>query len=242
MGQLRWLTAAETHRGRKRNHNEDAVMARPESGLYAVADGMGGHAAGDVASRMVTDALEALPAQDSLPSLVDGVEDAIVEMNERIREHAETNFGGRTMGCTVVALLTRGDVGVCLWAGDSRLYRLRAGELEQVSRDHSPLEQLVERGVMSPEEAEAHPDASVITRAVGGQPELALDIVMFDIEPGDTYLLCSDGLYREVDLAEITEMLGGEDVRSVARRLLEAALERGARDNVSVVVARCAAG
>jgi serine/threonine protein phosphatase PrpC len=238
---VQWITASETHPGVRREHNEDAILARDAEGLWVVADGMGGHEAGDVASRMVVDALAALEVKERLADVVDQVDDALLDINLRLRAHAAEHFGGRTMGCTVVGMLVREGAGVALWAGDSRLYRLRDRELVQVTRDHSPLEELVEQGAMTEEEAEKHPDANVITRAVGGQSELCLDIVLFDVQPGDTYLLCSDGLYREVSYAEIGALLAGEDVAEVVRLLLDLALQRGARDNVSLIVVRAEA-
>ena len=147
------------------------------------------------------------------------------------------------MGCTVVVMLARGELGICLWAGDSRLYRLRDGVMTQVSRDHSPLEELIEQGVLTEEEAETHPDSSVITRAVGGQAQLFMDIALIDIKAGDTFLLCSDGLYREIKVAEIRDFLvdADDDVQSSVDKMMACALERGARDNVSIIVSRCVA-
>ena len=236
---MNWLTAAESHPGMRRKINEDVVLTRPDVGLWVVADGMGGHAAGDVAARMVADSLDAMQCPSELAAFVDRVEDTLTDINVRIREHSAEHFGGRTMGCTVVTLLARGRAGIALWAGDSRLYRLREAEFVQVTRDHSPLEDLVEQGVLTEEEAEKHPDSNVITRAVGGQSELRLDIAMFDIEPGDSYLLCSDGLYRELSFDEIKAHLLTDDLNASIQALLQLALERGARDNVSIVIARC---
>lgn len=240
MYELIWETAALTDEGRRRSHNEDSILARPEDGIFVVADGMGGHAAGDVASRMVTDAIGAMDATGSFPRLVDRFDDTMIDINKQIRAHADEHFGGKTMGCTIISLLARHDVGVCMWAGDSRLYQVRDGEMKQISRDHDPLEELVESGALTPEEADEHPDSSVITRAVGGQPDLCLDLIAFDMLPEDVYLLCSDGLYREVLRDEIHQILGNEEpVENTARTLMNLALERGARDNVSVIVVRC---
>ncbi|MEE4361732.1 MAG: protein phosphatase 2C domain-containing protein [Pseudomonadales bacterium] len=234
-----WETAGVTHEGRQRPHNEDAWVARADAGLWMVADGMGGHAAGDIASRLVADAVQALDGQADLPALVDRLDDALTRTNVEIRAYADRHLEGRTMGCTVVSLLAQGDVGVCLWAGDSRLYRLRAGELLQVSRDHDPFQDLVERGALTPEEADARPEASVITRAVGAQPELHLDLMAFDTAPGDVLLLCSDGLYRELSGEEIARHLGAaQSVQEIAQAMLDGALDRGARDNVTVIVIR----
>lgn len=240
MSELQWDSAGLTDTGKRRAHNEDAILLRPEAKLWVVADGMGGHAAGDVASRMLTETLGRLDTAGSFPECVDRVDDALIQINRDIRTHADENFGGKTMGCTVVVMLSAAHVGVCMWAGDSRLYRLRDAVLTQVSRDHDPLEELVERGVLTPEEADDHPDSSVITRAVGGQPDLCLDCILFDVVPGDVYLLCSDGLYREVERDEMRDVLmESEPVHERVQVLLGLALERGARDNVSIVVAAC---
>lgn len=240
MIEMIWESAALTDKGRKRKHNEDAIVALPRDGIFVVADGMGGHAAGDVASRMLTEAVATIGTDVSFPSLVDRFDDTMIEINRQIRAHADEHFGGKTMGCTVVAMLVEGEVGVCMWAGDSRLYRVRDGEMVQVSRDHDPLEELVESGTLTPEEADDHPDSSVITRAVGGSPDLHLDIIAFDVLPEDVYLLCSDGLYREVERDELHQMLGNEEpVDRTADKLMNLALERGARDNVSLIVVRC---
>lgn len=240
MSELQWYSAGLTDTGKRRAHNEDAILVRPEAKLWVVADGMGGHAAGDLASRMLTEALAALDAGGSFPELVDRVDDTLMRINRDIRGHADEHFGGKTMGCTVVLMLSSANVGVCMWAGDSRLYRLRGGVLTQVSRDHDPLEELVERGVLTPEEADDHPDSSVITRAVGGQPDLCLDCILFDVEASDLYLLCSDGLYREVERDEMRDILSTSDsVQERTQALLDLTLERGARDNVSIIVAAC---
>ncbi len=240
VAELQWESAAVTHEGKRRPHNEDAVLARPEVGLWLVADGMGGHAAGDVASRMVTEALADVTVDGEFATFVDRVDDALIEINRAIRSHSKAHFSGKTMGCTVVTMLAQANVGVCMWAGDSRLYRVRDGVFTQISRDHDPLEELVERGVLTPEEADDHPDSSVITRAVGGQPELHLDCILFDLAPDDIYLLCSDGLYRELERHEMCEMLLAPDpVEQRVEALLDKSLERGARDNVSIIVATC---
>lgn len=234
-----WEVSALTDAGRRRSHNEDAILERAGDGIFVVADGMGGHAAGDVASRMLVDAVARIDADLSFPGLIDRFEDAIIAVNREIRAHSDEHFNGKTMGCTLVSMLATADTGVCLWAGDSRLYRIRDGEMEQISRDHDPLEEMVESGALTPEEADEHPDSSVITRAVGGDARICLDIVAFDVRPEDVYLLCSDGLYREVRRDEISQILGNEEPADrTAERLLQLALDRGARDNVSIIVAR----
>ncbi len=234
---LSWQSAAQSHRGNRRKTNEDSVLCRPEVSLWAVADGMGGHHAGDVASQAITDALGRLRLEGQLSGDVDRVEDALLSVNDELRLHARTQCQGGTVGSTVVTLLTQGEVGVVLWAGDSRLYRLRRGRLEQVTRDHNPVSDLLDSGMVSEAEALAA-DTNIITRAVGGQASLNLDVAVFDVASGDTLLLCSDGLYREIDEAGLREGLAGEAVEDVANRLLQRALAGVARDNVSLVVAR----
>lgn len=231
-----WQTCALTDVGIRRKHNEDAIMSRPDSGLWAVADGMGGHAAGDVASGMIVQALEGLPRAENFSVFVDQVEDALLRVNHAIREKAAAEFSGNMMGSTVVSMVAGDGYGACVWAGDSRLYQLRDGELKQVSRDHSQVQNLIDAGVLSEEEAESHPNANVITRAVGGAAHLVVDVAMFDICPGDRFLLCSDGLYNEVNKAGIVACLSEPSVKSAGKKLLTSALESGARDNVSVIV------
>jgi protein phosphatase len=233
----RWQCAHETHTGHRRKTNEDAVLARPDLGLWAVADGMGGHEAGDVASQCIAEALDSVDEQPTLAALVDEVEDQLNAVNRRLRDHAQSHCRGRTVGSTVVTMLAEGDVGVALWAGDSRLYRLRNGELTQITRDHNPIADLLDDGVITERTALAK-DTNVITRAVGGQPVLHLDVAVFDVEPWDTFLLCTDGLYREVGEEEMANVLAGSPVEDSVEELLARCLARGARDNVSIVVSR----
>jgi serine/threonine protein phosphatase PrpC len=198
---------------------------------------MGGHHAGDVASRAIADALRRLRFSGDLPKDVDKIEDALLSVNDELREHAQTQCQGGIVGSTVVTMIARGEIGVVLWAGDSRLYRWRRGRLEQVTRDHNPISDLLDSGAVSEAEAVAA-DTNIITRAVGGQVRLILDVVVFDVMPEDTYLLCSDGLYREVTPADLNSFLAGEEVDEIAQSLLENCLASAARDNVSLVVAR----
>jgi len=232
-----WKSVEQTHPGKRRKCNEDAVLCRPADGLWAVADGMGGHQAGDVASRAIADALRRVPLSGDLSRDVDRIEDALISVNDELRLHARTQCQGGTVGSTVVALLVRGDVGVALWAGDSRLYRLRRGRLEQVTRDHNPICDLLESGAVSEAEALAA-DTNIITRAVGGQADLNLDVVIFDVASEDTFLLCSDGLYRELEFLDLQTQLAGKILDEVAVSLLDKCLAGPARDNVSLVLAR----
>lgn len=234
---IRWASTGRTDRGARRKINEDAILLRPESGVWLAADGMGGHEAGDLASGMVARAVSDACRPGTLAQRVEAIDAALLRVNEQIREHAARSFGGRTMGSTVVVLVAAARAGVCLWAGDSRLYRLRDGRLERLSTDHSEVQELLARGLLSEEEAANHPLSNVITRAVGGVSVLGMDIRLFGILPGDTFLLCSDGLYNELPDADIAARIG-EDLEASADALLAETLARGARDNVSLVLVR----
>lgn len=239
---LAFASAHRTHRGNVRRLNEDAVLDRSAAGLWMVADGMGGHEAGDYASRAIADALRTIEfkTQHKLVDRIDVVEDVLLQVNTRLHDHGKTRFAGATVGSTVVVFIAAGDYGVALWAGDSRLYRFRAGVLEQVTRDHNPLSDLLDVGDVT--EAEAlTTDTNVITRAVGGHGPLHLDVVVFDLEAGDRFLLCSDGLYRELVHADIEAMLEGE-LEHVADQLMQTCLNGVAQDNVSFVVVSAFAG
>ncbi|MCC7411219.1 MAG: serine/threonine-protein phosphatase [Gammaproteobacteria bacterium] len=231
---LTWTSATLSHVGNVRRLNEDSCLDRPDIGLWVVADGMGGHAAGDLASQLVVNMLDSLRAPESLNGFIDAVEDALLKANARLIKMAtDTN---QTSGSTVVALLAFGRHAAYIWAGDSRLYRLRQGQLRQLSTDHSQIELYIEKGLLTREEAAGHPAANMVTRAVGGSPDLHLDVDVTDIEPGDRYVLCSDGLDKHVRDADIAELLARGTVGDAARALIDTTLERGATDNVTVAV------
>src|SRR5690606_26344170 len=181
----------------------------PEIGLWAVADGMGGHAKGDVASKMVVDSLAKVHEGTSLAQYVDDIENRILEVNARLVQKARESKKRVTIGSTVVILLAYERFCVYLWAGDSRLYRLRRGELRRITTDHSQVEMYVEQGLISREEALVHPHGNMITRAVGAVDELFLDMDMQELEAGDRYLLCSDGLTKHIHDVELEEQLAG---------------------------------
>lgn len=235
---IRWRSVSDSNVGAVREINEDSVMIAPEKGLWAVADGMGGYEAGDVASKMVVKTLETMENKAGLSDMVDSVEDSLLDVNFRIQEYGDIMLDGRTLGSTVVVLIVRGRVGVCMWAGDSRLYRYRNGQLLQLSRDHSQVEELISQGFLSPEEAASHPDSNVITRAVGAHEELYVDINVFSVQLGDLLLLCSDGLYNAVPKDDIISSLQLSDEQQIVDTLIQKALANGAPDNVSIVVAR----
>jgi serine/threonine protein phosphatase PrpC len=236
---MRWHSASHTHTGVRRQVNEDALLVRSDVGLWAVADGMGGHAAGDVASRAIVDALAEISSPGPLRSMVDRVEDRLCDVNATLRLQAQTHCAGRTIGSTVVVMLAEGKTGVALWAGDSRLYRLRGDQLVQITRDHNPVAELLDDGLIT-ESTALMAETNVITRAVGGATALVLDVILFEIMPWDTYLLCSDGLYRELSMAEIAVWLSHDSLDACADGMLADCLARGARDNVSLIALRAA--
>ncbi|MDI1300727.1 MAG: protein phosphatase 2C domain-containing protein [bacterium] len=236
---ITWTSASATDVGAKRKINEDALLARPELGLWVVADGMGGHAAGDVASNAVIHPLQQIERDTGLPDFVDAVETAFMTVNQQLRDYARDELGGRTVGSTVVSLILSQRVGVCLWAGDSRLYRLRNGQLTRLSRDHSAVQEMVEAGAITQAEADRHPKSNVITRAVGGAETLCVDASVFSPEAGDTYLLCSDGLYNEVAEDSIRRKLSLPAEEAISK-LVDEALDNGGRDNISLVIVQVA--
>ena len=235
MTALHYQSAAYSHVGLVRQINEDAYLERPEAGLWVVADGMGGHAAGDYVSSLIVDSLRHIKASDTLSDYEHVLRLSLSQVNAAVRE--QTHLRGVTMmGSTVVLMVARGDQGLCLWAGDSRLYRLRAGELQAVSRDHSYVQDLQDSGLLSEAEARLHPRANVVTRAVGVQDQLELACSVFDIQPGDTWLLCSDGLTRTAEDHEIRDVLAHNDPYQVVRSLVHLGLTRGAPDNITAIV------
>jgi protein phosphatase len=237
---MRWNSAAVTHTGCIRSSNQDAYLDRPDLGLWAVADGMGGHAAGETASRLIVEGLARLSHPQCLESLADEAARILSEVNQQLIEEAERRFGD-IIGSTVVALMAVADRCALLWAGDSRAYRLRHGSLEQLTLDHSLVQGMVDEGLLSPEMAEVHPLANVLLRALGGDANLALDRRVEPLQPGDRYLLCSDGVPRELTRERMAEIMERADPAETARELVEAALAAGGRDNLTAVVVHFAA-
>lgn len=240
---LAWLCSAKSDRGSVRKVNEDAWLRRPEIGLWAVADGMGGHQVGDLASRMVVEALHSVPCEPSLSPMVDAVEARLMQANCDILAYAEAMFApGAIMGTTVASLILKGRAGSCLWMGDSRLYRWRSGQLCQLTRDHSQVQEMVDLGILPPAQAYRHPQAHVITRAVGVQARCFVDLTAFDAQFGDVFLLCSDGLTGAIAPQTIAGILPVGSADDATEALIDAALGQGASDNVTAVVVKCVHG
>ncbi len=234
---LSWHSHAITNVGKVRKHNEDSMLDRPEAGMWVVADGMGGHDGGDVASQMIVSSLKKIHEGISLERYIDDVEDKLIEVNKRLIQKANESKKRTTIGSTVVMMLAYENYCIYLWAGDSRLYRLRNNELRQMTTDHSQVEQYVEQGLISREEAAVHPHGNMITRAVGAAPNFFLDMDIQMMQKGDRYLLCSDGLTKHTLDFEFEEMLAkGTTAEEVCKELVDLTLDRGAGDNVTAIV------
>jgi protein phosphatase/serine/threonine-protein phosphatase Stp1 len=234
---------AITHPGTKRGHNEDTFVDRPDLGLWAVADGAGGHQAGDVASEMIATTLKTIPDVLGAEEILAQVRLRISATHTALQECAASKGEGALVASTVVILIVRNEHFACLWAGDSRAYLLRDDVLQQITRDHSLVQELVDAGALDAADADGHPHSNVITRAVGDLAEtMELDKVTGRVAVGDRFLLCSDGLSKVVDDAAIAELMEGTDVADIADKLVAEALERRTTDNVTAVVVEVVGG
>lgn len=235
-----WRSAARTDTGKVRARNEDAFLALPEQGLWAVADGMGGHQNGALASRLIVEHLAELPALGDLDARLVALRACLHRLNRRLGQELTVTAErpDTLIGSTVVALLVEGERAVCVWAGDSRCYLWRGNRLYQLSRDHSLRQQLIDEQQLSPEQADRHPSAHALTRAIGASEDLVLDILELDVLPGDAFLLCSDGLYQGLPSDTLGAALSLPSPQLALQRLFQHALEGPARDNLSAVVIR----
>jgi serine/threonine protein phosphatase Stp1 len=206
--------------------------------LWAVADGMGGHEAGDVASSRIVEALGQLPAANGLDRLVQDAVAALKTVNQDLIVLAGAAEGQRSIGSTVVGLAIADGRFQCFWAGDSRAYRIRDNHIVQLTRDHSLVQDLIDAGMLRKDEAVDHPNSNIITRAVGVASDLKVDTISGDVRPGDQFLLASDGLTRMVDDREIVAELTSSATEAAADRLIETVLSRGAPDNVTLVITK----
>jgi serine/threonine protein phosphatase Stp1 len=228
---------AATDAGPRRSHNEDAFLDRPDLGVWAVADGAGGHDAGEVASGMIAAALGAIPPGLDAAEALNEIRTRVGAVHRVLLSNAAARGPEVIIASTAVIVCVRGMHYACLWAGDSRAYLLSGGTLAQITHDHSLVQELVDAGEISPDAAEHHPHANIVTRAVGAgdADEFMLDKMTDQLQPGERILLCTDGLTKTVPEAVIAAVLAdaGDDP---ARRLVAAALERQASDNVTAVV------
>jgi serine/threonine-protein phosphatase Stp1 len=229
-----WRSVARTDIGKVRARNEDAFLDCPQRGLWAVADGMGGHQCGDVASQLIVTHLGELPVVGSFDERVIAVRQCLHWLNRRMGQELTITPERRdsTMGSTVVALLIEGNRGACVWAGDSRCYVLREGRVHQLTRDHSVMEQLIEDQKMSLEQACEQPNARALTRAIGGRDPLSLEVMELEVFASDVFLLCSDGFYQGLDNHVSHDALSIE----LLPTLFDDVLRGEALDNLTAVV------
>jgi serine/threonine protein phosphatase PrpC len=225
-----------THTGMVRERNEDSCLVRTDIGLWAVADGMGGHEAGDLASQIVVRSLDGISDPASSADLLKQCEDRIFRANQEIMEISRSRRGA-IIGTTAAILLVREQHYACVWAGDSRVYLIKGGSIRQVSRDHTEVEQLVAAGTLSREDAENWPN-NVITRAIGVAEDPELEVITGPVDTGDIFVLCSDGLTKHVQDKEILQEVTSRNAQSSCDAMLSLALERGGTDNVTVIVVR----
>jgi len=247
---MRTVAFGTTDRGRTREHNEDSYSIDETPGLYVVCDGLGGHAAGEVASRTAVETAVRYIA-DNRPLLEEArgsiggrfavqvlVDDAIKEASRRLHELARSDSRFAGMATTMTLVLVWNGRAVLGHVGDGRLYVRRGGEVQLLTIDHTIGEELLRRGTMSPDDIAKNELAGVLTRTVGGQPSVIVDTLALDLLPGDTYLLCTDGLYRYLDDGELSELLGRRNVSEVPGMLVRLANDRGGEDNITAVVFR----
>jgi serine/threonine protein phosphatase PrpC len=236
-------TGAATHMGMVRRHNEDSFLVpsgpgTTNSGVWAVADGMGGLDAGDLASQTVIEELKSIAAPATAEALLASCEERLFAANDRLRDIAAERGSG-LIGSTVVVLLVYERDYACVWSGDSRIYRVRGKDIEQLTIDHSEVQELVDAGILTPEEARFSPRRNVITRAIGVLDEAEVEVTHGPLLPGDVFVLCSDGLTTHVEDSEIAAGVKDCEPQEACDRLVALTLDRGATDNVTVVILRC---
>ncbi len=234
-GSLKFRASGRSHAGCVRQHNEDAWLDRSQDGLWAVADGMGGHSAGDVASGEVIRALSEVTDVSSAFAFRRSVRNALFTANAAL-QRPPVRGRPNIVGSTAVVLMAHGSHYACTWAGDSRAYLMRSNNLTRITTDHSLAQELISKGVVSEAEARNIPNANVITRAVGARPTLELDGVYGAIHAGDRFLLCSDGLFNVLPEEELSRILSSGSPNETSCQLIEEALVAGAPDNATCVV------
>ena len=226
-----------TDTGHVRNKNEDSILVHADENVWIVADGMGGHHAGDFASQTITNNLSLFKQHTSLDDSILLLEENILNSNSVIRKKSEKLGRNATIGSTVVCAYIWHNLLFTFWAGDSRLYRFRDAKLERLTEDHSYVEELVRMGKIEARDAEEHPAANVVLKAVGIDDKLCLDFDYFEVQDEDIYIICSDGLYKDLEETKITTIIESnpEDMAELSQALLAASLDAGGTDNTSII-------
>ncbi len=235
-GTPRWFSCSATDVGHVRKINEDSLLDSQEQSLWVVADGMGGHTRGDRASQCIIEALQGFVAADLPLDSVDDLLNRLSVANEACRKAAE----GKVMGSTVAALYLHNDNAYILWAGDSRIYRRRGDDFSQLTDDHSLVQELHRLGELTADEAENHPSSNVITRAIGVADDIEIQVRQVNVQAGDRFLLCSDGLFKDVKPDEVNNNLALPSPRQALDELVKLALRRGGTDNVTGIIVQVA--
>ena len=233
---MHWESSVLTHPGHKRAHNEDAYLTRPELGLWMVADGMGGHRNGREASQAIVDILETIDKQAEPTQLEAQVQHCLTYINYSLYHQSLTTPPYKPMGSTVAVMMTDYDHCRFLWAGDTRIYLYRDCELKQISTDHSYVQNLIEKGIITTTEAKSHPKAHLITNAIGINPSVEIEHHSLTAKPGDRFLICSDGLYNELTQTEIRASIENPSIDIACQEMLDLVLTRTARDNITVMM------
>ena len=229
-----------THTGLVRDHNEDSFACVPEQNLWLVADGMGGHASGDFASRMLAEQSKKFVRQQRLDQSILLLEETFFGAHQLILDETANRPGQATIGSTLVSLFAWNNLAFVMWAGDSRVYQYRSGHLSRLTEDHSLVEELVRMGQLDADKAEEHPASNVVLNAVGIENNLYFDLEYSEIHDQDLFLLCSDGLYKDLsdDTIEALLKAHADNLEQACSKLLEAALEAGGSDNCTVVLVK----
>lgn len=249
-GVVRCVSAALSHVGMRRDHNEDAYFNHDELGLYVVADGMGGHAAGEVASWEAVEAVHGMirrgqgqidayrtrPSEETVAALRRLLESAIQAATYMVFGIAEQDPNNKGMGTTITVMMVVNNIAVIGSVGDSRAYLVRGERTWQVTEDHTLVQLQMKAGLITEEQARNSPRGNVITRAVGPRDYVQVDTFVVPVQPGDRYLLCSDGLHGYLDTTEIAPALLHEDREGACQRFIDIANDRGGKDNITCVV------
>lgn len=231
-----WTSTSTTHVGLVRKNNEDNLLDLSEQGLWVVADGMGGGTAGERASQIVVDAFRDFTRLPTLTENIEDLESRVIKANHKCRSDPRVAHMNQLMGSTVVLLFFWKDKAMALWVGDSRLYRMRKDQFEQLSTDHSLVQEMVEFGHLSKAESEYHPQSNIITRGVGVADEVYVDMEYFSLKEGDKFLLCSDGLNKHCLDYELAQPIKKLSIQKARDKLLQMALDGGGGDNVTIVL------